>query len=173
MHVGTLAGLPPALKLMGIAAGTPIGNYTDSRYGGLARAFVDPVSLTAFNTADCSLSTPAGQGLLGLLLPAPKSIRGYKAWSSGYGWDGASQGATITQELQASNDTTTGLDGTWATLHSASFADVWGVQDIRDVLLDEATPPYRAYRLRTTGTFHSGGQYYYCNGLRFYMYSYF
>lgn len=170
-----LVGMPPALKLIGPGAGTPIGNLTDSRCGGLARVFADPVSLTASIWSDplnSALSAQVGQGFIGLMLPGPAPIRGYKAWSSGSGWDAASQGATITHELQASHDTTTGLDGTWATLHSASMADVWNSQAIRDVLLDEATPPYLAYRVRTTGTFHSGGQYFGCNGLRFYMYSY-
>lgn len=166
-----LAGMPPALKLIGPGEGTPIGNLTNG--GGLARAFTDPPSPTASYWSDpvnsARSTVGAGPGLVGLILPAPRSIRGYKAWSSGSGWDGASQGATITHVLQASHDTTTGLDGTWLTLHSATVADLWGAQDIRDVLFDDATPHFRAYRLHITGTFQPAGQHYQCNALRFYV----
>lgn len=168
-----LVGMPPALKLIGPGAGTPIGNLTYG--GGLARAFADPPSPTASvwsgvaDSACTPYATTPGQGLIGLILPGPAPIRGYKAWSSGSGWDQASQGATITHELQTSNDTSTGLDGTWFTLHSASGADLWGAQDIRDVLFADATPHFRAYRLRLTGTYGSGGQAFQCNALRFYV----
>jgi hypothetical protein len=173
MHIGMLAGFASALRLIGPGAGTPIGTLTSG--GGLARAFTDPPSPTASvwsdgaNSAYTAYGATPGEGFIGLVLPGPAPIRGFKAWSSGSGWDQASQGAVITHELQASNDTSTGLDGTWLSLHTSNVDDVWGSQDVRDVLFAAPTAFFRAYRLRLTGTYGSGGQGFQCNGLRFYV----
>lgn len=106
------------------AAGTNIGDLTSN--GGLAASFdgtTSQVFAASSATAAASAIGHIGKNY-GTIRPACGfEIRG----ASDTGLDDTSGATTITLTWQGSNDTTTGLDGTWTDVFSDSFADAPGI----------------------------------------------
>ena len=133
--------------------GKATGNMTIN--GNLTAAFNG-----AFNSTGAACSAISGPGANG---PAyigkdwgvnnKKVVTGFKGWgSNNVGWNDATN-PTITVTLQGSNDSTTGLDGTWADLGADSDTD-----DTTLLLTNMAiasTTAYRFHRLKITH--NSGG----------------
>jgi len=170
MHVSPLVSPPPGLKLISGVLGVPFGNLTAG--AGLARPFAGSISATSSywnGGSDTAYDPGSGlvAGIIGKIWPYPVVVGEIKAWSSGSGWDRASQVSTIYMHYQASNDTTTGLDGTWTDLLTESFLDAWGSQDARQVGISSLTR-YLAHRIYFTTSYSPSYQ---CNGLEIYAYS--
>lgn len=141
MHVGILAGGPPALKLIPRTLGVVIGSPNAG------------ICFDGIYSIGWDYDTP----YVGKLWPSRRTIRRYRAYSSSNGWDHASQPAIVGFKLQGSNDTTTGLDGTWVDLHSTTRDDPWNSQDVLDVTsgIDLSTA-YLAHRLYLRCTNYDG-----------------
>lgn len=143
MHLSALhhIGGPPVLRLIAPGVGLNIGSY------GKAASF------DGVYTLGWEYNTP----YVGKLWSAPKIIRRVRAYSSSSGWDHASQGAIVGFTLQGSDNTTDGLDGTWADLFSTTRADVWGAQDILDAPSGiDVSRAYLAHRLYLRCTNYDG-----------------
>lgn len=94
---------------------------------------------------------------VGKLWPARRTISRFRAYSSTNGWDHASQPAIVGLKFQGSNDTTTGLNGTWTDLYSTTRPDVWGSQDVLDVTSGiDVSAAYLAHRLYLRCTNYDG-----------------
>ena len=161
MHLSALnhIGGPPVLRLIHPTVGTPIGTMTAG--GGLAGAF-DGVTTDNYQGSGKTSAMSggfAGTAHIGKRWTAARTIRRVRAYSSTSGWDQASQGAIIEFIVQGSNDTTTGLNGTWANLYSENRSDVWGSQAIIDITPASGlvvTTAYLAHRLYLRCTNYDG-----------------
>jgi hypothetical protein len=161
-----LVGMPPALKLVPGSVGAPFGNFTQGV--GVAGVFAGQGS--------ASTTGWPGVGRIGKIWPSRQVVGRVRATSGLIDWDGASQGADITLRVKGSNDTTDGINGTWTTLYTTTFADPpydGGITpDTRDMLSGlDASTAYLAHVLEVTGTYPWGGQDYGVSGIEFYAYS--
>lgn len=100
------------------SSGTAVGNLTNG--GGLAAAFDGNTSQTDANSAYVGSNVSAG--IIGKIYGTAQAVTGYNAWSAtnDYGFQGNSGSITTTIQLQGSNNSTTGLDGTWTTLDTTT-----------------------------------------------------
>lgn len=155
MHVGQQGGSAAFMLLPG-GLGVPFGNLTSN--GGLAAAFDGVYSGNySGSTTIASSNDFQNPSHIGKLWPAPVVLGRCRAWSSNQGWAHASQPTTVQIKVQGSNDTTTGLNGTWTDLYTMEVAQTWGQQHSLDAYatLPQATA-YLAHRLRLYTTNFDG-----------------
>lgn len=161
-HIGT-----PTLVLLSAGLGTPFGNLT----GGVGLSGVFAGSGLAWTSGF------VGMGRIGKIWPAPLTIHRLRAISGGIHWDEAAQDADITLRLTGSNDTTDGVNGTWAQLYTTTFADppydAGATQDTKDITtgINVATA-YKAHAFEITGTYPAGGQDFGLSLLEYYTYQF-
>ena len=100
------------------SSGTAVGNLTNG--GGLAAAFDGNTSQTDANSA--YVGSYVSAGIIGKIYGTAQAVTGYNAWSAtnDYGFQGGGGSVTTTIQLQGSNNSTTGLDGTWTTLDTTT-----------------------------------------------------